>query len=137
MLFPYTNPTSDSQRTVKFKTFARGSKKRIDAPDLILKGNINRFYGKAGINELGWITIPLDILWFFGLPIQTDEGMVDITMQLSKADGTLVGEYNGKYEYLETFSMYNNPVLNVPSRLNKAFSEAIKQIREKIWGCPR
>ena len=108
------------------------TKKRIDSPDLILKGNINRFYGKAGINELGWITIPLDILWFFGLPIQTDEGMVDITMQLTKTDGTLVGEYNGKYEYLETFSMYNNPVLNVPSRLNKAFSEAIKQIREKI-----
>lgn len=107
-------------------------KKRIESPDYVLKGNINRFYGKAGINELGWITIPLDILWLFGLPIQTDEGMVDITMQLTKPDGTLVGEYNGKYEYLDTFSIYNNPVLNVPSRLNKAFSEAVKQIREKI-----
>ena len=108
------------------------TKKRIENPDLILKGNINRFYGKAGMNELAWVTLPLDILWLFGLPIQTDEGMVDITMQLTKPDGTLVGEYNGKYEYLDTFSMYNNPVLNVPSRLNKAFSEAVKQIREKI-----
>lgn len=107
-------------------------KKRIENPDLIIKGSINRFYGKAGINELGWITLPIDIIWLLGLPIQTEEGMVDITVSVSKPNGTLVAEYNGKSEYTDTYSMYNNVTLNVPSKLNKSFSVAIKQIRDKM-----
>ena len=33
-------------------------KRKVDNPDYIMKGTINRFYGKAGINAGGWITIP-------------------------------------------------------------------------------
>lgn len=106
--------------------------KRMDNPDLILNGTIHRFYGQSGINALGWSTIPIDIIWFFGLPIQSEYGSVDLEISFQLPNGTPVATYLGKSEFSESFSMYTNIQLAIGTRLNKAFDDATRQIRSQI-----
>lgn len=106
--------------------------KRMEKPDLILNGTIHRFYGKAGINALGWVTLPVDIIWLFGLPIQDQYGAVDIEISIQTPKGSLVGTYRGKSEFSDNFSMYTNVMLATGTRLNKAFDDALRQIRSQI-----
>jgi len=104
-------------------------KKKIDDPDLILKGTINRFYGAVGPNALFWFTLPIDTVWFFGLPITSEDVVVDLTIEAYKKDGSLIGKYPGRSSFSDSYSIYTNPMLGVPSRTNKCFSEVVKQIR--------
>ena len=105
---------------------------RVEDPDLIMRGTIRRFYGHAAPNALFWATIPVDFIWFFGLPIQSDKGEVDLEVQLYRPDGTLVSTYGGRSEFSGMYTMYNNPVLGIGTRLNRAFDDAISQIRAQI-----
>ena len=108
-------------------------KKRFEnEPDLIMKGTIRRFYGKVGPTTLMWITIPIDIIWFFGLPIQGDEGSVDLEVSIQRPNGTVLGTYRGQSQFSASYSMYTNPILGIGTKLNKAFSECIQQIRDQI-----
>jgi hypothetical protein len=107
-------------------------KKRITDPDIIIKGKIQRFYAKAGPNALMWCTIPVDILWIFGMPIQEDEGMVQMELSIQRPDGTAVNTYSGQSEFSNTYTIYTNPLLAIGTKLNKAFGDAISQIRSKI-----
>lgn len=106
--------------------------KRLENPSLILNGTIHRFYGQAGPNALMWATIPIDIVWFFGLPIQSSYGAVDLEISIQQPNGTLVGTYRGKSEFSDNFSIYVNVALAIGTRLNKAFDDAIAQIRNQI-----
>lgn len=107
-------------------------KKRMDDPDIILKGTINRFQGKAGFNALGVITIPVNLIWLFGLPVGIEEGFVDLTLEAYRTDGTLLGKYNGKSSYEENYNIYSNKILNISSRTNKCFSDVVRQIRDAM-----
>lgn len=107
-------------------------KKKIEDPDLILKGRILRFYGKAGPNTAFWITLPIDIIWLFGIPVLSDEGMVELEISIHRPDGTLLGKYSAKSEFSESYSIYNNPTFGIGTRLNNAFSETISKIRQQI-----
>lgn len=106
--------------------------KRMEKPDFILNGTIHRFYSKAGINVLGWITIPADLLWFLGLPIQEQYGAVDIEISIQTPNGSPVATYRGKSEYSDNFSMYTDIALATGTRLNKAFDDALLQIRNQL-----
>jgi hypothetical protein len=106
--------------------------KRMDHPDIVLSGTIHRFYGQTGLNALGWATMPIDFVWIFGLPIQSEYGAVDIEISLQRADGTALGTYRGKSEFSESFTMYTNMALSIGTRLNKAFDDAVAQIRSQI-----
>ena len=101
-------------------------------PDLIMNGTIHRFYAQSGINALGWSTVWMDFIWLFGLPIQSQYGAVDIELTLLRPDGTTLGTYHGKSEFSESFSMYTNIQLAIGTRLNKAFDEAVGQIRSQL-----
>lgn len=107
-------------------------KKKIDDPDIIIKGKIRRFYGKAGPNALFWFTIPVDILWLLGLPVMSDEGEVDLEISVYRPDGFLLGTYSGKSEFSGIYTMYTNVTFGIGTRLNKAFDEVLRKIREKI-----
>lgn len=108
-------------------------KKKIEDPDLILKGRILRFYGKAGPNTTFWISLPIYyIIWWFGVPVLSDEGMVDLEISIHRSDGTLLGKYSAKSEFSASYSIYNNPTFGIGTRLNHAFSECISKIRQQI-----
>lgn len=106
--------------------------KRMDKPDLILNGTIHRFYGQTGINALGLSTILVDVIWLFGLPIQSQYGAVDLEVSFQLPNGTPVATYRGKSEFSDSFSMYTNVALAIGTRLNKAFDDAAGQIRSQI-----
>ena len=106
--------------------------KRMTNPDLVMNGTIHRFYAQSGINALGWSTVWMDFIWLFGLPIQSQYGAVDIELTLQRPDGTTLGSYHGKSKFSESFSMYTNIQLAIGTRLNKAFDEAVGQIRSQL-----
>jgi len=106
--------------------------KRMDDPDLIMRGTIRRFYGHAGPNAIMWATIPVDIIWFFGVPIQSDEGAVDLEISFQRRDGSSVASYSGHSQFSAWYTIYTNPLLGIPTRLNKAFDQAVIQIRQQI-----
>jgi len=107
-------------------------KKKINDPDVILKGTINRFQGAVSPNAAFWVTLPIDLIWFFGIPITSEEIMVDLTIEAYKKDGSLIGKYSGISSFSDSLSMYNNPALAIPSHTNKCFSDAVKQIRDAM-----
>ena len=51
--------------------------KNIKNSDAVMTGQIKRFYGRAGLNSVGWITLPINPIWFLGVPMQSTEGEVD------------------------------------------------------------
>lgn len=106
--------------------------KREENPDFTIKGEILNFKGKYRPTTAYWLTIPIDLIWFFGVPVMKDE--IDIQIKLSVFDksGKLVGEYYGNSNSSKLYSMYNNGILGLPVRTNRGFTEAISQIREKI-----
>ena len=107
-------------------------RRRLDAPDLVMRGTIRRFYAHAGPTPLMWATIPIDIIWFFGLPVQGDKGEVDLYVSLHRPDQSLVAEYHGRSEFSKWYTIYSNPVLGIGTRLNKAFDDAVDQIRRQM-----
>jgi hypothetical protein len=108
-------------------------KKRFEnEPDLVIKGTIHRFYGKFGPTPVMWITIPIYTIWLFGVPIMGDDGLVDLEISIERPDGTVLGTYRGQSKFSKGYNMYQNAALALPTRLNKAFSESIAQIREQI-----
>ncbi len=108
-------------------------KKRFEnEPDLIMKGTIHRFYGKFGPTPAFWITIPIDTIWFFGVPVMGDNGYVDLDISIERPDGTVLGTYHGQSKFSKHYTIYHDAALALPTRVNNAFSEAIAQIREEI-----
>jgi hypothetical protein len=100
-----------------------------------VKGEIRKFYGKAGINSFGWLTYPANVMapiWLLGLPVHSSEGAVDIALSIYRRDGTRIGEYNGQAKFSDSYSVYSKETLAVGTRLNKAFNEAIEKIRAQI-----
>lgn len=108
-------------------------KKRYDTqPDFIMKGTIHRFYGKYGTTPVFWLTIPIDTIWLFGVPIMSDDIMVDLEISIEKPNGTVVGTYRGQASSGKWYNIYQNVQFALPTRTNKAFSEAVAQIREEL-----
>lgn len=108
-------------------------KKRFDTePDLVMKGTIHRFYGKFGPTTLMYVTVPIDIIWFFGIPIMEDKGEIDLEVSISRPDGTILGTYRGQSKLSDSFNMYENAVLGLPTRVNNAFSDSVAQIRKQM-----
>ncbi|MFZ1073127.1 MAG: hypothetical protein WAO21_06785 [Verrucomicrobiia bacterium] len=108
-------------------------KKRYDTqPDLIMKGTIHRFSGKFGTTPVFWLTIPIDTIWLFGLPIMSDDIVVDLEVSIQRPDGSVVGTYHGQSSNSQWYNMYQNVQFALPTRTNKAFSESVSQIRDQI-----
>ncbi len=110
----------------------------VENPDVIIKGTIKRFYGKSGLNPLGGtiavgsVYPPVGLLLLLGIPVQTVEGEVDIELVLLKPDGTPMGTYSGHSKFYNWYSIYNQRMFAIGTRLNQAFGEAIGKIREQI-----
>ena len=61
--------------------------KNLDDADFVIKGKIQRFSGKGGPNALFWITWPISLIWYFGLPIHSVDAEVQLEMAVVRPDG--------------------------------------------------
>lgn len=106
--------------------------KHIEEPDAVMTGEIKRFYGRAGLSSVGWITLPINPIWFLGVPMQSTEGEVDLEVSIRRLDGTLLGKYSGRSQFSDWYTMYNNSIYGVGTALNRSFTHAMQQIRDQI-----
>jgi len=106
--------------------------RNVERPDAVMTGQIKRFYGRAGLNAAGWITLPINPIWFLGVPMQSSEGGVDLEVSIRRPDGALLGTYSGCAQFSDWFTIYNNSIYGVGTALNKAFTQAMQQIRDQM-----
>ena len=106
--------------------------KHIQHPDAVMTGQIKRFYGRAGLNSTGWITLPINPIWLLGVPMQSSEGEVDLEVSIRRPDGAVLGTYSGRSQFSDWYTMYNQSMLGVGTALNKCFTQAMQQIRQQI-----
>lgn len=109
-------------------------KKRFDdgPPDLIMRGKIHRFYGKAGSNFLTFVTFPVYPIWLLGVPIYKDDGLVELEITFERTDGVGVATYRETTHFKKWYTLYNNPMAGVGVRLNRSFSDCVSAIRKKM-----
>ncbi|HJT18835.1 MAG TPA: hypothetical protein VJ746_00100 [Nitrospira sp.] len=104
-------------------------------PDFIVTGRIDEFYERY--QPKIWTKIPGvgPIGNFLDLKTHESTGKVDLTLMLLKPDGAVVGQYRGRSSFDEAF----NPTSEVPpgTRLNRALSDAVRQIQEQIVHDPK
>ncbi|HEX2056220.1 MAG TPA: hypothetical protein VHF07_06990 [Nitrospiraceae bacterium] len=104
-------------------------------PDFVLTGRIEQFY-EHNRRKL-WTFVPYysdKIAGLFRLNSYLRSGEVKLTMMLLKPTGELVGTYVGVAKFNEDFTP--NDEMKPGERLNRAFSEALTQIRDEILADP-
>jgi hypothetical protein len=104
--------------------------KNIERPDVVITGEIKRFYGRAGLSSVGWITLPINPIWLLGVPMQSTAGEVDLEVSIHRLDGTLLGTYSGRSQFSDWYTMYNNSIYGMGTALNRCFTQAMQQIRD-------
>ncbi len=99
-------------------------------PDLILTGRINAL--REHYRPYIWSKIPYveTVADFLDMKTHVSSGEADLTLFILRRSGELVGTYRGVSSFRESF----NPTGEVPpgTRLNRALSEAVQQIQDKI-----
>ena len=102
-------------------------------PDLILTGRINSLY--EHYRPRMWTRLPLPYAGKIAAGIldwktHATNGEADLTLFLLTRDGKLIGTYRGSSSFDENF----NPTGEVApgDRLNRALTEAVHQIQEKL-----
>lgn len=100
-------------------------------PDLVLTGRIERFY-EHDRRKL-WTYVPYysdRLAGLFRLNTYMSSGEVQLTLMLLKPTGQLVGTYVGRAQFDEDFTP--NDEVRPGGRLNRAFSDAVAQIRDEM-----
>jgi hypothetical protein len=99
-------------------------------PDLVLSGRINALYEQNRPHI--WANVPYvgRVANLLKMKTHTTSGKADLTLFLLKPSGEVVGTYRGEASFDESF----NPTEEVPpgARLNRALSDAVRQIQEQI-----
>ena len=129
--------------------------RRVDNPDIIIKGEIRKFYGISKLNTFfkisyfGSIAIltvavvaqstPLLIAsaatiapLYLGVPISKNTSEVEITLKAYNSKGDLLGTYSASVIDDNSSNMYKNKALALPSMTNRVFSKTIMEIRNQI-----
>jgi len=100
--------------------------------DLILKGEIKRFYWKTSISPIAFIPI-INLAIYFGAPMYNVEGVAHFHFQLINAKTeNVVAEYDKMAIKKETYSLYNFKAGEAGAELAEAFRDVSKQIKEAI-----
>lgn len=125
---------ADFSATGVFRTLHRNQ----TSPDLVLSGTIHRFYGQVSIPS--WLRIPW-MSWAahaYWAPFQQWEGEVDLELVLATPEGAVLGTYRGQAEYSQVegrdHHYWSMPFYPAHARLNRAFTEAVEQIRDQMFG---
>jgi len=102
-------------------------------PDVVLTGRINALHERY--QPQVWTKLPFipyvgTVAQMLAMKTHTSSGEADLTLFVLKSTGEVIGQYNGKSSFKESF----NPTHDVPpgSRLNRALSQAVEQIQQKL-----
>ncbi|MFM8551191.1 MAG: hypothetical protein ACKOCD_02595, partial [Nitrospiraceae bacterium] len=124
---------ADLSATGVFQTLHRNQTN----PDLVLSGTIHRFYGQVSIPSwlhVSWMNWATHAAW---VPFQEWEGEVDVEVVLSTPGGAVLGTYRGQADYSQVegrdHHYWSMPLYPAHARLNRAFTEAVEQIRDQMF----
>lgn len=124
---------ADFSATGVFQTLHRNQ----PDPDLVLSGTIHRFYGQVSTPSwlhVSWMSWAAHAYW---VPFQQWEGEVDLELVLSTPDGTVLGTYRGQADYNQLegrdHHYWSMPLYPAHARLNRAFTDAVEQIRDLMF----
>jgi len=102
-------------------------------PDLVLSGEIHRF--QEQVRSPRWLAIPVVnlLVMLFAAPVESHAVDVDLELVLAYPDGVRLGQYRGQSQFTQKISVYDPEIWNEEGhRLNLAFTEAVRQIREQM-----
>ncbi len=103
-----------------------------DKDELILKGEIKRFYWKLTPSPIVFIPL-INLLIYFGIPIHEAEGVATLRVQLVRTKtGQPIAEYEKSSTRTATYTLYNLKAGEVGSELADAFRDVAKQIKDSI-----
>ncbi|MDE3018612.1 MAG: hypothetical protein KGI53_06305 [Nitrospirota bacterium] len=124
---------ADFSATGVFQTLHRNQ----PDPDLVLSGTIHRFYGQVSTPSwlhVSWMSWAAHAYW---VPFQQWEGEVDLELVLSTPDGRVLGTYRGQADYSQIEDRHHHywsmPLYPAHARLNRAFTDAVEQIRDQMF----
>lgn len=106
---------------------------KTSIPDLVLQGEIHRF--EERVQSPRWLAIPVVnlLIMLFAAPVESHAVDVDLELVLAHPDGTPLGQYRGQSQFTQKITIYDPEVWNAEGhRLNLAFTEAVRQIREQM-----
>jgi len=99
-------------------------------PDVVVTGQIHALHERT--HPKVWTKIPglESVADAFDLRTHVSSGEADLTLIVLTPNGDVVGRYRGTSSFNESF----NPTADMPpgARLNRALSEAVKQIQSKL-----
>jgi hypothetical protein len=103
-----------------------------DKDDLIMKGEIRRFYWE--LHPIPIVFIPfINILLAFDIPTYYADGTTELNVKLvSSNTGKVLAEYDKTSTKTETYSLYNFKDGEEGAELAEAFREVSKQLKEAI-----
>lgn len=104
-------------------------------PDLILTGRIEQFFVHDRRKLWAYVPFSRKVANFFGANTYMGSGEVHITMKLLNPSGEQLNTYVGHAKFEEDFTP--NDETEPGWKLNRAFSEAVKQIREEMLADPK
>jgi len=133
---PPTELTRQLEQEMLKELAAAGAFSRVTGfdpkPDVIIAGRIDAFHEEY--RQRAWTYVPiLDkqlVSRLLNLKSHTSTGEASLTLFVLTPDGALIGTYEGRSTFDEQF----NPTNEVPpgARLNRALSDAVKDIQDQI-----
>lgn len=107
---------------------------RCDKDDLILKGDIKRFYWKTKHNPIKFIPV-VNLLLLLGITSYNIEAVVNLKVQVLDArTGAVLSEYDKTSTKTDSATLYDNKSGESGAELAEAFREVVKQIKDGIAG---
>jgi hypothetical protein len=109
----------------------RSIRKNEAQPDVIVSGVLYRF--EEHYNRPWYTVIPL--VRFFGVTVGRFEGGVDLELIVTTPTGRLIDAYHGRSTFSEALTQYAGAAKTTRrpgDRLNRAFTEAIRQVRAQM-----
>ena len=107
--------------------------RNTSSPDLVLQGEIHRFHER--VRSPRWLAIPVAnlLIMLFAAPVESHAVDVELELVLAYPDGTPLGQYRGQSQFAQEITIYDPEVWNAEGhRLNLAFTEAVRRIREQM-----
>jgi hypothetical protein len=107
---------------------------RRDKDDLIVKGEIKRFYWKTKHNPIKFIPI-VNLLLLLGITSYNIEAVVELKVQILDArTGAVLSEYDKTSTKTDSATLYDIKSGESGSELAEAFREVVKQIKDGMAG---
>jgi ABC-type uncharacterized transport system auxiliary subunit len=107
---------------------------RRDKDDLIVKGEIKRFYWKTKHNPIKFIPI-VNLLLLLGITSYNIEAVVELKVQILDArTGAVLSEYDRTSTKTDSATLYDIKSGESGSELAEAFREVVKQIKDGMAG---